>query len=229
MSTLLTRRITRIAAIALCALPLATTSAAHAETGYRYWSFWLNDGTSWAMAQEGAGTVMPKDGDVEGWRYISAPASVGPEFAPRSTATFDDICGSTPAQDGKVRVALIVDFGDASDYNEAVSIPDISTSCQFIAEGDSAATLLSATRLVRAENGLVCAIDQLPTSGCGETVEIAANERAVTLSAPMADDATQQQPAEDDRIPQIVSIILGTVVFVMAWRRMQWQKQNKQK
>ena len=222
------RIVLRLLVAGFIATNLLSATAAHAESGYRYWSFWLNDANGWSLAQEGAGTVIPQDGDVQGWRFISAPDVAGPEYAPRSIATFDEVCGSTPAEDGKVRVAVVVDFGDASDYTSDVSIPPLQTTCEVISQGDPASLALSARHEVREEDGLVCAVNQLPASGCGETVDISPNQRAVTMAVPAA-ETTNPPAEEDDALPQIVSIILGTIVFVMAWRRMQWQKQNKNK
>ena len=218
----------RIVIAVFVATNFLSPTAAHAESGYRYWSFWLNNESGWSLAQEGAGTLIPQDGDVHGWRFISAPDVAGPEYAPRSITTFDEVCGSIPAEAGKVRVALVVDFGDASDYSSEVSIPTLQTTCAVITQGDPASLALSQSHEVREEGGMVCAVDLLPASGCGETIEILPNQRAITMAVP-AEDSTTPPTEEDDTLPQIVSIILGTIVFVMAWRRMQWQKQNKNK
>jgi hypothetical protein len=96
-------------------------------------------------------------------------------------------------------------------------------------EGDPSSLALSLVAEVREDSGMVCAISNLPATGCGEAFDyvapIMANAKGGT-----ADDltATTAPTAEDDdRLPQIVGLILGVVVFVMAWRRMLWQKQNK--
>ncbi|MEY4348492.1 MAG: hypothetical protein RIS43_911, partial [Actinomycetota bacterium] len=214
------RHLLRIGATLALLLSVSGFSPANAEPGYRYWSFWLTTDNAWTAAQEGAGTLIPQDGDLQGWRYISAPATVGPEFAPRSTATFDDICGSTPAEAGKVRVAVVIDFGDASDYTDGTEVPASSASCAVLTEGDPSSLALSSVAEVREDSGMVCAVSNLPATGCGEAFDyvapIMANARGAT-----ADDATTTTPApEDDRLPQIVGLILGVVVFVMAWRRM---------
>ena len=215
----------RIAAALALFISVSGFTPAHAETGYRYWSFWLNSNNTWSMAMEGAGTLIPADGDLQGWRYITAPEVAGVEFAPRTEDTFEDICGSTAQESGKVRVALVIDFGDAADYAEGVTVPAVETHCAVVNEGDPASLVLASVANVRDDQGMVCGLNDLPASGCGESVEIAeptlmaANEK--TTTAPTATE-------EDNRIPQLLSIVLGAVVFVMAWRRMQWQKQNKQ-
>lgn len=222
-----TRYILRIAATTALIISASGFAPAHAETGYRYWSFWVNDSTSWSMAQEGAGTLIPKDGDLQGWRYITAGAEVGPEFAPRSTETFDSICGDTAAEEGKVRVALVIDFGDSTDYSDGSVPAETTTSCAVLTNGDPSSFALNSSASVREEGGMVCSVNELPTVGCGESVEIEDTPVALANTA-VTDTATP--PADDDgsRLPEIVAFILGIIVFVMAWRRMQWQKQNKQ-
>ncbi len=226
------RHLLRIGATLALLISASGFSPANAEPGYRYWSLWLNTANNWSAAQEGAGTLIPQDGDLQGWRYISAPATVGPEFAPRSTATFDDICGSTAAESGKVRVALVIDFGDASDYAEGTEvIQDVLTSCQVVNEGDPSSLVLSQSLEVREEGGMVCAISNLPASGCGEAFDYVAPIMANAKGGTTDDLATTSAPVaeDDDRLPQIVGLILGVVVFVMAWRRMLLQKANKNK
>lgn len=176
--------------VAVAAIMMLGISPAQAETGYRYWSFWLNN-NGWEMAQEGVGTLIPHDGDVQGWRYITTGADTTVDFAPRSTETFTDICGQFKAAPGKVRVALILDFGDLEDLQD--------NQCVVINEGDSSLMALSALYSVRDEAGMVCGINSLPATGCGEEVEITATE----------------QPK--DNLPYITIGVLAVLLALIAW------------
>lgn len=150
-------------------------SSANAESAWRYWSYWqLNDGV-WEMAMTGAADVAAEDGQVQGWRYITAGIEVGAEFAPRTDETFETICADVPAKDGIARVALVVDYGDASDYSnetDAQAVPPTQTACVEVAAGDPSSVLLSSAFESREEGGMVCGVNNLPSTGCGEEVEI---------------------------------------------------------
>lgn len=180
----------KILAVVAAAIMMTGFSPAQAETGYRYWSFWLNN-NGWEMAQEGAGTLIPRDGDVQGWRFITTGSDTSTDFAPRSTETFTDICGQFKAAPGKVRVALILDFGDLEDLQD--------NQCVVINEGDSSLMALSSLYSVRDEGGMVCGINSLPATGCGEEVEI----------TPIPTEVSQ------DKLPYITMGFLAVLLVLM--------------
>ena len=156
-------------------------SSANAESAWRYWSYWqLTDG-KWQMAMSGAADVAAEDGQVQGWRYITAGIEIGDEFAPRTEETFETICADVPAKDGIARVALVVDFGDSSDYSnadDAAAVQPTKTACVEVTAGDPSSLLLSSAFETREDGGMVCGVENLPSSGCGEEVDLAvmANE-----------------------------------------------------
>ena len=82
-------------------------------TSYRFWAYWLGSDTGWSFSNQGA-SRRPADGTVEGWRFAVSEASSS-TTPPRHSTSFAQICGSTPPQDGKKRVGLVVDFGTATD------------------------------------------------------------------------------------------------------------------
>ncbi len=142
------------------------------------------------MAMTGAADVAAEDGQVQGWRYITAGIEIGAEFAPRTEETFETICADVPAKDGIARVALVVDFGDASDYSneaDASAVQPTKTACVEVTAGDPSSLLLSSAFETREEAGMVCGVENLPSSGCGEEVEIPAvnMEEPKTTSAPV--------------------------------------------
>ena len=188
----------KILAVAITALMMLGTSPAQAETGYRYWSFWLNN-NGWEMAQEGAGTLIPRDGDVQGWRYITSSSDTTLDYAPRSSKSFTAICDGYKAEKGSVRVAMIIDFGNPEDYPEGTQIPETYEYCSVIKEGDTSMQLLQGLD-VRAEGGMICALDALPAQGCGEEVDI---------TAPIVVKETS------DKLPYITLGVLGFFLVLL--------------
>lgn len=169
-------------------------SSANAESAWRYWSYWqLNDGV-WQMAMTGAADVAAEDGQVQGWRYITAGIEVGDEFAPRTEETFETICAGVEAKDGIARVAVVVDFGDATDYSnetDAAAVLPTQTACVEVTAGDPSSLLLSSAFESREESGMVCAVNNLPSTGCGEEVELPSVD-----AEPMATTSTVDESDE---------------------------------
>ncbi len=160
------------ALVAAAGVPLLAAPAAHA-TAYRYWSYWHAAGGNWAFSQMGADGWRVTDGSVEGWRFAVSPSTrsaAKPRFA--AGGAFDAVC-KKPADPGKVRVALLIDFGTAGDYPSGdgppaeplrgwcVQVPPQSTGLDVLREQGLA---------VRDDRGLICAIEGHPRTGCGEAV-----------------------------------------------------------
>jgi hypothetical protein len=158
----------------LAGLLLATVSPAHAA-GYRYWSFWDRTGSTWTYATEGPSTAVPSDGDVQGFRFAVSEDSADAD-RPRGTASFAAICGDTAAREGRKRVALVLDFGTASDAPSGETPPALRTECAVIPrDATTAEALATAAKPLRYNtNALLCAIAGYPETGCGEQVTGAA-------------------------------------------------------
>ncbi|WP_405521049.1 SCO2322 family protein [Streptomyces canus] len=154
----------------LAGLLLATASPAHAA-GYRYWSFWDRTGSTWTYATEGPSTAVPSDGDVQGFRFAVSEDSADAD-TPRGTASFTAICGDTAARDGHKRVALVLDFGTASDAPSGETPPARRTECAVVPrDATTAEALATAAKPLRYNtNALLCAIAGYPETGCGEQV-----------------------------------------------------------
>src|SRR5690606_20818628 len=110
--------------------------------GYRYWSFWEQDGTAWTYATQGPSLARPSDGDVHGFRF-SVSEDSGDAAKPRGTADFATICAKTPARDGTKRVALVIDFGTPADAPSGETPPAGRTACAQVAEDASTAEALA--------------------------------------------------------------------------------------
>lgn len=189
-------------------------SNAQAETAWRYWSYWqLNNGT-WEMAMTGAADVKVADGQVQGWRYITAGIEVTEEFAPRTAETFETICADVAKQPGIARVAVVVDFGDSTDYSnpdDASSDLTSQTACVEINEGDPSSLLLGSNFEVREESGMVCAVNNLPSTGCGEEVEIPAVDEDEPVATTM--DLDDEQADDEGNLLVNVGGVLAAVAI----------------
>ncbi|MDH6551636.1 SCO2322 family protein [Streptomyces sp. SAI-041] len=154
----------------LTGLLLTVASPAHA-TGYRYWSFWDRTGATWTYATQGPSTTVPSDGDVQGFRFAVSEDSADAD-KPRGTASFSAICAHTPARDGRKRVALVLDFGTASDAPAGETPPAGRTACASVPrDATTAEALASVAEPLRYNaNALLCAVSGYPRTGCGEPV-----------------------------------------------------------
>lgn len=161
----------RLVAIMVAVLATATASATPAQaTDYRYWSYWHGAGNGWTYATTGPAGHVPGDGTVEGWRFgVSGEQD---PLRPRTDASFDAVCAGTPAQDGRKRVALVLDFGTAQDAPAGEQPGRTQTRCVVVDEGARGSVVLTAAARVRADSGgLVCGIGGYPARGCGDAVD----------------------------------------------------------
>ncbi|MFF4499541.1 SCO2322 family protein [Streptomyces sp. NPDC001401] len=159
-------------AVLLLAVLFLTLAGGQAQAaGYRYWSFWDYDNGRWTYATQGPATARPSDGDVQGFRFSVSEDSAD-SAKPRGQASFPVICSRTPAQDGKKRVALVIDFGTAADAPSGETPPTRRTVCARVsADGTTADALASVAKPLRYDtNALLCAIGGYPEKGCGEQV-----------------------------------------------------------
>ncbi|GGS74254.1 SCO2322 family protein [Streptomyces griseoviridis] len=208
--------IRRVALLALAALLLAAGAGEAQAAGYRYWSFWDRDGDRWAYATQGPSTARPGDGDVQGFRF-SVSEDSGDAARPRGTAEFTDICGRTPARDGRKRVALVLDFGTAADAPSGETPPARRTACARVAEDATTAEALAAVAkpLRYDANALLCAVSGYPETGCGEQVADGSGDRA-----PAAGD-------RDDRGGPSVGLVAGLAAVAALGAAAVWQGRRR--
>lgn len=136
--------------------------------GYRYWGYWQLSGSTWGFAPKGPDQITPADGSVEGWRY-----AVGDETStrmPRVTPTFQQVCANTPAETGKKRVGLVVDFGRDVDGAAGVTPPALLVKCAVVATTATGADVLATAGALRLDKALVCGIAGYPATGCADPV-----------------------------------------------------------
>lgn len=208
---------------ALLAALLAVALSAPAQAAdYRFWGFYQLKNSSWSFAQKGPDQTTPADGSVDGWRF--AVSGADSSRFPRAVLTFDQICSATPAQAGKKRVGLVVDFGRAADSEDNAVPPTPKSVCAVVPSDASSADVLKAAGEIRSEKGLVCAIAGYPTSGCGgEVKEVSAAAKAadtpIQIAAPAAATATPvaatSQPASSDDSNVTAYVIAGLALLAL--------------
>ncbi|MDF3146272.1 MULTISPECIES: SCO2322 family protein [unclassified Streptomyces] len=213
--------IRRAFTLLLTALVLLTgaAQAAHA-TGYRYWSFWDRDGDTWAYATQGPSLARPSDGDVQGFRFAVSEDSKD-AAKPRGAAEFAVICARTPAQDGKKRVALVIDFGKAADAPSGETPPARRTACARVApDATTAEALAAVAKPLRYDtNALLCAISGYPEKGCGE--QVAEGEK------PTAPEKTTAENRETSDEGPSLGLVAGIAVVAVLGAAAVWQARRR--
>jgi hypothetical protein len=224
-------RTARLVLSLLAGLLLAGTVAttAQAENGYRFWSYYQWSGSQWAFATKGPDSVVPKDGAIEGWRY--AVSSAAKPRVPRAAGDFQAICGTTPVESGKKRVALVVDPGTAADSATGQAPPTASGTCVVADPTATGAKILAAIGPVRIEKGLTCGIGGYPETACGQQVnniKVPATDAPVQLqieapvgssliptATPGANSPAPAPAKQDDSGTPWAGIIIAALVVVL--------------
>ncbi|PKV85512.1 SCO2322 family protein [Streptomyces sp. TLI_146] len=179
-------RLTAVTGLALALTLGAGAVAVPAQaSGYRYWSFWERQGTTWTYATQGPATAHPSDGDVQGFRF-AVSADSKDAATPRSAPTFAQVCASTPAKPGRKRVALALDFGTPQDAPGGETPPAPRTACAQVPEDATTADALAAVAKPLRYNSaaLLCAIAGYPHTGCGEQVSTKKPDTRPSTAAP---------------------------------------------
>jgi hypothetical protein len=213
-----------LALVASLLLVTGTAGSASAEDGYRYWNYSHLTGGDWEFAQTGPGDFTPKDGDVEGWRYGTSTVSQG--ISPRADlekVTFDAVCEGTNAAAGEKRVAVLVDFGTDADAQGA-EVPDARGECAVVPQKATGQQVLESVVDVRAQQGMICALDGYPAKGCGDPVSdatVPAKVQSVSFQLPAAAqpaagsaDTTQAADQADDSTNN-AWLLLGAAALVV--------------
>ncbi|MEU6627211.1 SCO2322 family protein [Streptomyces parvus] len=199
------------ALVAASAVLLGAGSAQAA--GYRYWSFWEGNGKNWEYATQGPSLLRPDDGTVQGFRFAVSEDS-GDADQPRRAPDFGAICADTPAEDGKKRVALVIDPGTTTDAPDGEKPPALRTACARVAPDASSAEALAAVAkpLRYDDSAMLCAISGYPKTGCGEQVSGDSGSAKPSEPTKTADDQgkpDQDQGEEGDGGGPSVGLLVG--------------------
>ncbi|AWL38179.1 MULTISPECIES: SCO2322 family protein [Streptomyces] len=204
----------------LVAAALTVLGAGNAQAaGYRYWSFWEGDtGTTWTYATQGPSLVRPDDGTVQGFRFAVSEDSQD-AARPRRAPDFAAICAGTPAQDGRKRVALVIDAGTAADAPDGETPPAPRTACARVApDASTAQALASVAKPLRYDSSaMLCAISGYPRSGCGEQVsgDSGAAESTAPAGSPDASPTAAAQGSGDDGGGPSAGVLAGGVAVLV--------------
>lgn len=192
-------------AVALAAPSGSASPSASPSQVYVYWAEWEAQAgsTTWVSAQVGAGSVTPADGSSMGWSYGTGTVNDGSSL-PSPKADFNLTCGQTPAESGKKRVAVIVNFGPINLAPQGATPPQPLSACATVAPSANGIQVLQSITEVRTTaQGMVCGIDGYPPSGCGTTLEQLASDN----------NATAQPTATDNEISLWVTVIGGIAII----------------
>ena len=163
-----------LAVVAALVVPASSASAAN----YQYWGYYQLTNNAWAFSQKGPAETTPAEGSVEGWRWAIADGTGANPRTPRAVVTFDQVCSQVPAEAGKKRVAVVVDYGRAVDGDPATTPPDPTADCAVVPTAATGAEVLASVGAVRNDTGgLVCGIDSYPATGCGGQVATLTDEQ----------------------------------------------------
>ena len=187
--------------------------SSNAATGYRYWGYFQAQGgaTSWTAAMTGP-SVEVKDGDVEGWTFVFSNNDI-PAIAPMMDPDFATLCDGIPETAGKVRVGLVVDFGDASIAPSGETPMEFFSDCVVVPTGSVGLDVLKSALDVRAgESGLICGIAGYPAQECGAEIEAPTAQEAVTTSAPI-EDAQQANRSTPLLMAVLAAMLLVGFIF----------------
>ncbi|WMD08439.1 SCO2322 family protein [Streptomyces sp. FXY-T5] len=210
--------IRQVLLLLLASLLLCAGAGQAQAAGYRYWSFWERDGEHWVYATQGPSLARPSDGDVQGFRFAVSEDSAS-ATRPRGTADFATICAKTPAQDGRKRVALVIDFGTPADAPGGETPPAARTACARVSPDATTAEALAAVAepLRYDTNALLCAISGYPEKGCGEQVSRRQDQR--------------QKPAAEEKTPSdagpSLGLVAGIAVVVLLGGAAIWQVRRR--
>lgn len=175
-------------------LGIATTAPAQAGTVYAYWSYWQGDAGTWKYATTGPATAPAIDGAVDGWRFTLG--SSGHADQPAPAPDFHAICDSTARPEGSVRVAIVIDYGIAADATPV-------THCAVVDAGLSRASALGAVASLRLNDGFICAINDIPRTGCGDAVATPSTSATASVSptATPSPSGTPKQASTGTPVP----------------------------
>lgn len=179
------RRAALLVVTTVAAVLLGSSVTAHA-TSYRYWTYWTSTGTTWTFSAVGPASVVPADGAVEGWRFAVSEGVRGRGDSPRIAAdrAFDQFCGGEAATPGSKRVAVVFDFGDATDAPVGQEPPAARGTCVVAPLAATGARILSQAATIRTDRGLVCAIGGYPADECAPAISATPQPKPTPSPAP---------------------------------------------
>ncbi|MEJ5945152.1 SCO2322 family protein [Pseudokineococcus basanitobsidens] len=192
---------------AAAAVAPTSTAASAAPQAYAYWgSFLLRDG-AWTFAPVGPSARTAEDGTVEGWRFATVGSGDRPR-PPRGAPSFEEVCGEVEPVDGEVRVGVVVDYGRAVDAPPGSSDepPGPRAACAQVPDGSSGEAVLDDVADLRAQDGVLCALDGYPVTTCQPAVDLPDAARAGDRPVDVAVGAPAPEVAAVDDAPAATGV-----------------------
>ena len=204
----------RALAVAIAGLlAVVGASPALADDSYRYWSYWLQTDGAWVMAETGPSDQNPADGSVQGWRFSITGATDSDE--PRYAPAFESVCAGTPSQEGRKRVALFVDPGEAAAAPDGETPPGPWATCVVAPPEASGYDVLRSAASVRVEDGLTCAINDYPRVECAVAVAAPEATPAPEPTPSLALMADPAAPSDDAGSGSVLAVALAALVIIV--------------
>ncbi|MET9883436.1 SCO2322 family protein [Streptomyces sp. NPDC006430] len=200
--------------------------------GYRYWSFWEGTGGPWQYATQGPSTARPADGSALGFRFAVSKDAAAEAAQPRAAADFAAVCASTPAVEGRKRIAVVVDFGDAADAPAGEAPPQEAprTACARVAPDATAAEALAevAKPLRYNSAALLCAVSGYPKQGCGEQVaDTQSTPSSTSAAGKKNEDAKGAKEAKDEGGGPSAGLLAGLAALAALAAAAVWQSRRR--
>ena len=201
--------------------PLTLINSASADKGYRYWGYFqaAPGSNTWVAAMTGP-TVELKDGAVEGHSFSISNAEV-PAVAPSSTADFATLCADTPAAAGKIRVGLVINFGEANIAPSGEVPPKAISTCALVKSGATGVDVLNTAVTVRNDSsGLLCGIEGYPATECAPEVDMPIVQ-AVAIGENPSDLASTDEFSFAPTLAVALAALFGILLTVAIKKRKQ--------
>ena len=223
-----------IASAVSCVVLLgAVATSASAAATYRYWSYWIGNDTTdtspeWGYAVEGAGTRVPADGDVEGWRFGLAGRTS--DIYPGVLPDFAAICADVEQADDSKRVAVVIDPGKPAEAPAGERPGSLTTTCVVAEASATSLEILQIVATVRTDAGFVCGIGGYPARECAPLVDEptqaddptqAEETNTVTEESAESTAATDPSDTSGSGTPLITAAVVSIAALIGfgLWRR----------
>ena len=112
---------------------------------------------------------------------------------------------------------MLVDFGTEADADGA-DVPDPRAECAVVPTDATGQQVLESVVDLRAEKGMICALDGYPAKGCGEPVgdaQVSADEQTVAFTLPVSADDTQEASATTEDDGGVSWALIGALALVV--------------
>lgn len=233
----------------------AAAGPAQGEDAYRYWSYWQRDSGTWAYAKLGPAMLKATDGAIDGWRY--GIGSTRTSTPPGLDVDFAAVCGGTVVAADQVRVAVVIDYGSDAGApptraacavvtkgltraSALAAVAPLRLDQGFVcgidaypSSGCGEAVDTVATQKVITTPRTASSASATPSQNAGTPTPAPMTSETVTNTpAPTntSDPSASPIPSETPSSPlsTIVTIVLGAIALLLAFRNARLQKESRQ-